>query len=72
MIKIMNILLFKNVLLPISGNSLQSSALIARTSVLNVSVSIAICVFLAYVCSADVMKPCGKNIAEIQYEGTYP
>jgi len=30
--------------------------------------SIAICVLLAYDCIAAVMKPCGKNIADTQYE----
>lgn len=59
-------------LTPIGGNSVHSSCLSVRTSVRNVNVSIAIYVFLAYVYRAEVMKPCGKNMAETQYEETCP
>jgi len=48
--------------------SLASDPAYLRTSVLNVKVSIAICVFLAYYYMAAVINPWGKNIDEIQYD----
>ena len=57
---------------PSLGASATSSLKYDFISVLNMRVSMAMCVLLAYVCIAAVMKPCGKKKAEAQYEFIVP